>query len=288
MLRLADLPLLTDKFPANHPENLSARILRQGLAISAFASLEKYLEARVEKLVQELAASTLSSTISDQLRRFVSVDAVLGLANQLNFQGKSTQQAFVDSHLPTLAKYAEVPATYTAWGFSPKGSNVNESDVSVVLSAFCIEKPWNRMAGVAAAVGDRQVDLKTTFTNLARTRNKSAHNPAANIPTADLKSHLENTILIGVCFDFLATTITRCLRSTSDFTKLKAALANDALSYRFVDEEITGTWVEKTSDGNKVRKRYSNESDAIAGAVGRGGNPIVVVRDTQLVPLAVA
>ena len=50
MLELSKNPLLTDVFPPTDPHNIGARILRRGLAVSAFSLLEAYLEERLEEL----------------------------------------------------------------------------------------------------------------------------------------------------------------------------------------------------------------------------------------------
>lgn len=288
MLRVADDPLLTDRLPSADPHNVSARVLRLGLAIAAFASLEKYLAARMEAVAQALSASTISPTsLTSDLRAFLSVEAILGLANRLNFEDAGTKQTFADAKLAELAKYSAVPPTYVGLGFSPKGSNVAETDIAKALKAFGIEKVWDRLARIASNVGAGSVSLRNNFNNLAKTRHRSAHEPASNIPSGDLKSHIETSILVAVCFDCIAISIVRSMVSAPDYARFKAALDADVLKYRFVDREISGDWVERAADGIKIRKRSSDETTALAAAAGRPGSSIVIQRDEQGVPLAV-
>lgn len=288
MLRVVNDPLLTDRLPSADPHNVSARVLRLGLAISAFASLEKYLAARMETVAQALSASVISpSSLTSELRSFLSVEAVLGLANRLNFEDAATKQTFADAKLADLAKYSAVPPTYVGFGFSPKGANVAEADIGKALKAFGIEKPWDRLAGIASNIGAGSLSLKNNFINLAKTRHRSAHEPSSNIPSSDLKAHIETSILVAACFDCLTISIVRSMASALDYPRFKAALDADVLKYRFVDREISGDWVERAADGITIRKRSSDEAIALAAATGRRGSFIVIQRDEQGVPLAV-
>ncbi len=289
MLSLTGAGLLTDILPTSSPHNVAAKILRQGVAISAFASLEKYLEARVDAIIQRIPSSAIAgAALGDDLRYFLSGDAVIGLANRVNFAEKSARQNYIDTKLALLSQYSAVPATYTSLGFSPRGPNVSEGDVSRALSVFTVDKPWKRLGDIARDLGSTRLNLKDDFVNLSKTRHRAAHEPGSNIPTADLKTHVETTILIAACFDCMAETITRALASATNFNNFKAIVAATTLSYRFVDEEVSGTWVERTSDGTKVLKRHASEQLALSSAASRGGTAIVVARDTQSVPLAIA
>jgi hypothetical protein len=212
---------------------------------------------------------------------------VMGLANRLNFTDRASRQAYADMQLAALAQYSATPAAYTVLGFSPRGANVSDGDISTVLSAFGIEKPWQRLGKVAREVGSARLSLKDDYIGLTKTRHRSAHQPASNIPSADLKTHIETSILVAVCFDCLAHSIAQAMMTAADIYSFQASVRGNNLTYRFVDSETSGSWVEKSSDGRRARKRYADEATAIAGASGRTGSAMVIVRDTQGIPLAV-
>ena len=288
MRRIIDEPLLTDLLPSSAPHNVSSRVLRLGLAIAAFASLEKYLAARVEVMTQALSTSPISaSSLTDELRSFVSIDAILGLANRISFEDPTSKQAFADMQLAALAKYSETPPSYIGLGFSPKGSNVAETDIGRALKAFGVQKVWERLAQVSSDIGGGAISLKANFINLAKTRHRSAHEPASNIPSGDLKTHIETTVLIAACFDCISISIVRSMALATNYLGYKASLDADVLQYRFVDREISGDWVERSADGVTVRKRSVVESVALAAALARPGTAIVIQRDEQGIPLAV-
>ena len=288
MLRVVNDTLLTDRMPSADPHNVSARVLRLGLAISAFASLEMYLAARMEAVAQALSASTISpDSLTSELRAFLSVEAIIGLANRLKFEDAANKQTYADNKLAELAKYSDVPPAYVGFGFSPQGSNVGDADIEKALKAFGIEKVWERLAEIASNIGAGSVSLKNNFKNLAKTRHRSAHNAASNIPSGDLKEHIQTSILVAVCFDCITISIVRSMASALRYNQFKDALDADVLRYRFLDREISGDWVERAENGIAIRRRYSDEATALEAATSRRGSFILIQRDEQGVPLAV-
>lgn len=288
MLKLSQETLLTDTFPPNEPHNIGARILRHGLAVSAFSSLEKYIEARFEMLMADFAGAALGyANFSDELKRFVTIDAMTGLVTRIGFHEASVRQAYADQHIQRIAAYNSNPASYTAFGFSPKGSNVSAGDISKAFSACGAAKAWTKLSGIASAIGSTRVNLEMDYTNLARTRHRSAHNPASNVPTNDLKTHIEIAILIGIAIDVLILGIGRAIRTARTASDLKSKIDSLSYTYRYLDLQIDSTWVERASLSGRAIKRHPTETAAIAVAKARTSQSIVIVRDTQQVPLAI-
>ncbi len=287
MLLVSEFDLLTDRYPPNDRHNISARILRQGLAISAFASLEKYLESRTEFLVSEIPNSRITDTaMGDELREFLSVDAIRGLANRLNFSEPALRQSFADTHLASLARYSSSPAAYTALGFSPRGSNVSDADIHKVLKVFGVDKPWDKLGKIAREIGSTRISLKQDYISLSRTRHKSAHQPNTNIPSTDLRSHIEIAVLIGICFDCACRIISRAMTIAKDFGSFESLVQGTALEFRFLDLEIGGTCAERISGSMNVIRRYKDETSAISGSLLRKGHRNIVLRDIQSIPIA--
>lgn len=289
MRALAKEPLLIDVLPTHDPHNIRARILRHGLTVSAFSSLEKYLGSRFEAVVSDLPQCGLSfADFDSKLKKLLSVDAVIGLATKISLRDNSEQQAFTEEKLGQLSRYAENPANYTALGFSPKGSNVAESDVSKFLSAFGVENPWDRLGSIAQMIGASRINLRDDFLGLSKARHRSAHNPDSNVATSDLETHLENVVIIAVSVDILAVAIKKALRQLPRISELKVRMTAWPHRVRFVDEEFAGTWVERAESTSQVIKRYLSQTDAIEVARSRKKVDIVIVRDTAKIPIRAA
>lgn len=286
MIKLSKEILLTDTFPPNAPHNAGARILRRGLTVSAFAHLEAYLEGRLEELAIELSKCQLSFVdLGERLRHFLTVEAALGLANRLQFMPKGDQRPFAEAQLLRLAQHSASPPTYTAQGFSPKGSNVSSKDISVAISALGVENGWQRLSSIMSQIGATRVSLYDDYENLYKTRNHAAHNSNFNVPTSDLQTHLENITSIGIAFDVLTTALVEAHVSAVNSHMLATAIQKATWSFRFFDELVSGSWAERAKLTGKIVKVYASEAAARSGALGRTGGGFTIARDIRQVPV---
>lgn len=285
MLSLTKEPLLTDTFPPAAAHNIGARMLRHGLSVSAFALLEKYSERCFSELVSRIGASPVKYPLfGDKLKRFLTIDAVSGLSNRIHFLDGPDKQTYADHQIRLLASYSSIPAVYSALGFSPKGSNVSHEDIKTAFGAFGVQAPWDKLSGIATAVGSSRVSLSSDYQNLAKTRHSSAHDPTGNVATADLETNIETAIIIGIAIDVLASALSEAFARASTPTKLAAAITGIVHAFRFIDQQSDGTWLERVN--NRTVKRYSNELAASTGALSRRRSGIVVARDIRQVPVA--
>jgi hypothetical protein len=285
MLMLTKHPLLTDTFPPSATNNIGARVLRHGLSVSAFAMLEKHAESCLSELMSKIGASRIKyPSFTDKLKRFLTIDAVIGLSNRIQFFDATDRQGYADHQIRLLSSYTSTPAVYTALGFSPKGSNVSHKDIATAFGACGVEAPWEKLSAIATALGSSRLSLSSDFQNLAKTRHRSAHNPMGNVASADLETNVETAILIGIAIDVLASALSRAFLRESTPARLAAAISGITHEYRFIDQQPDGTWLERVN-GTSVQ-RYADESAATAGALARQKRRIVIARDIRQVPLA--
>jgi len=286
MLKISSEPLLQDRLPLTDPSNLSARILRHGLAVSAFSMLEKYVLAVFEHLlVEDVSKAHMTfADLPDNIRDFIVVDSVVGMANQLSFI-RQDRLKYVDQTLALVAQYKAAPPTYTALGFSPKGSNIGHEDIKQAFRVFGVKDAWGQMNLLAATFGGAALSLRDNFIALASARHRAAHDPVSSIPVADLQSNIRSAIVIGICCDVVAKNAGAAIRVCRN----KKNLENDVTSFsrgsRFLDQQVDGTWLERASPMHRGLKRYPDRGSGITGARARSGSPFVVVRDTTGQPL---
>ena len=288
MWDLTTQSLLTDLGPSDVSHNLSASALRRGLAVNAFALLETYLQSRFEELLAQLSNSPLSyASFSNELRALLTLNATIGLATKVGYAAKADKLAMAEGGISRIAGYAATPPVYTAFGFSPKGSNVYKDDVGTCLTALGAIKPWNQMADVASAIGSTRVDISVDFDNIARTRNQCAHNSRSSIPTIDLQTHLECVTLIGIGFDVIATSIVKEICSTTTAADLATVSSRAVRPFRFLDHQIDGTWAERATLNGRNVKAYQTEQTARSGVMTRvnSGARFHILRNTQKIPL---
>lgn len=291
MLKVSGEALLQDRLPLADPANLSARVLRLGLAVSAFAMLEKYVSAVFEHLVEKDVSNAYVgfAGLPDVIRDFIVVDAAIGMNNRLSFvKGSPDRLNYTMKTLDFVVKYKEVPPAYTALGFSPKGSNVGHEDIKQAFSTFGIKDAWGKMNELAASYGGAVLSLKQNYKALSEARHKAAHDPVSSIPVADLQSHIRSAIVIGICCDVLAKNAGAAIKACRDKKDLEKDVAAYRRASRFLDEQTDGSWLERASPAAKGTKRYPNRADGIAGATARAGTPFVVVRDQTGQPIELA
>lgn len=285
MARLTSETLLTDTLPISAPSNRSARILRHGLAVAAFSSLEHYIERRFEYFFDNLSSGQLPySEFSDELRRFLTIEAVNGLSNRTRFRAHTDRLTYSETGLNHIGAYLGGSGPYKAYGFSPKGSNVARKDIETAFKAVGVQRCWQRMGAIATAIGSSRISLADDFDQLGRTRNRSAHNPSGNVPTANLLSHIQNAILIGIAADILLSNAAGAFSRAQTQTQLTTAMQSITTSVRFLDEEPTGSWIERAFSGHPM-KRYASEAAAAAGVSARGTSNLTVVRDQQSIAI---
>ncbi|WJR67814.1 HEPN domain-containing protein [Neorhizobium sp. CSC1952] len=290
MLRATDEPLLTDQLAITSEHNTRARILRHGIAVSAFAMLERYVKNVFEHMMKELAQSSiLYNDLPDKLRRFIIVDSVAGLNNGAYFIRDEVQKInYIETHIASISLYKDNPPTYTHLGFSPTGSNVGHEDIKKGFAAFGVQDPWGKLTTLSASVGSAYLNLQDQYKTLASARNSSAHDPAGNIPTTTLQSNLTAVIALGISIDLLGHAVGKAAKLCTDKTKFDTDVNKVTPSIRFLDEQLDGKWAERASTLGKIIKRYPNRLAGTASASARTSNPAVVIRDTSGKPISLA
>lgn len=279
-------PLLTDSIVGSSQLNTRARILRNGLLVSSFSLLESYLEERLEEKIRELSSSRIGySSFSEGLRAFLTVHAITGLATKIGFADKADRLQLAEIHLLKAAGFQGAPPSYTGLGFSPRGSNISESDIKELFSSFGVRDGWARLSTLCSSLGSTRLSLRDDFRNLHRARNKAAHDSATNIATADLETYLATSLLIGMTADIVITNSVDCFLRKRTLASAEAA-ANDlsSLAIRFVDEQVGGAWSERLGQSGSTIKRYPNRESAANAARSRTKAYPIVLRNSALVP----
>lgn len=289
MKNLLSEPALTDQGPSEETHNTGAKLLRHGLCISAFALLEKHLSQLFDDFMNVGAASQFSyADMPEKLKKFFTVDAVTGLVNKLDFLDKQDRRQFVETHLQRISSFASEPAVYTAFGFSPKGSNVGHEDIKQAFKALGASDPWGKLTAVTAGIGAARLDLCSDYKNLALSRHASAHNPTSNVPTNDLRTHIETATLVGVACSALLNEIAAAFAQSQNADALEQAIESLEFRFRFLDEQNNGSWLERISNNGNGIKSYDNSAAAITGAKQRQNPRTIVLRNVSGIPIGTA
>jgi RiboL-PSP-HEPN len=283
---LSNDSLLIDIFPPSAVHNMRATILRNGLVVSAFSLLESYLQDRIDENIAKMNTAQMGyAVLGEKLRRLLSLDAILGLGNRINFIDRSDRLTFAEANISKLTGNGASPIGYTGLGFSPKGSNISSDDLHNLLTAFEVQNPWQSLARIVSNMGATRVNLQNDFINLIRSRNKAAHETTTNTATADLRTHLDTALLVGMSIDILLTNAVGAFVKEQTLVAA-ASIANlPPLNCRFLDQDANDEWREKVGISGRTIKRYRDKSAAKTGALARAGDALVVVRDLRSIPI---
>lgn len=286
MLELTDQELLQDKFPHSLPHNTGARVLRVGVAVSAFSLLESYVKAIFKELTEVLSTSVMRyRDFPDSLRKFIVIDAVSGLTNSASFiKDVSLKMNHIESEILNISAFDSAPPVYTSHGFSPRGSNVGAEDIKSALSAFGLSDGWGKLNGIASLIGATSVDLRNDYSTIAEARHKSAHT-AANIPTNDLKNNINAAAKIGICLDILCMRLAHTIQRSPNARQLAADITAMSYSARFLDLSLDGKWHELSLSGRRTIKKYADKNTALSVMAARRSVDPIIVRNASLTPL---
>lgn len=286
MRTLSKEHIFLDKFPPAAHINIPAQILRRGLAVSAFSLLERFIEKRFGELFIQLSKTSISfHNFSDRMQEFLTIEALQGLNNRVKFLEKPDKQPYVVSKIKTIAGHDNNPPTYTALGFSPKGSNVSGDDLAGALRAIGIEKPWKLMNGVTNDIGISRLSLKDDFSAVAKRRHKSAHDSSFILPYQDLEDLLDGIIALGISFDVIITAAIESYMKAQNYGNLERKLSGLNFSYRFIDEQSDGSWKERSFPMMKTIKRYKTEDEAVSYVENRKVKKFNIIRDQSGIPI---
>lgn len=287
MRDLAREPMFVDKLPLKATHNGRARILRSGLVVSGFSTLETFLEDRIEEIVGRLRKATISYVnFEPPLRRLLTLSAVQGIVTKASFLEESYRLPFAEREIPRLAKFAKVPPTFTSLGFSSRGSNISKDHVAEFFKAFGVPNSWAALGQIPAHLGTARLSLSDDFENFARDRNRAAHDSEANIPSANLETHLETAILAAISVDVAATHVVDTYVTATTIAAAKAACVLFPAAFRFIDENVAAPkWTEKLASG--IVAQHTTLQVAKSAAAKRTPSLPIVVRDGRLFPVEV-
>jgi hypothetical protein len=246
--------------------------------------LKKFNEAQSQLVVQTADLSYV--TFGDSLRNFLTLDAVTGLNTRMNFADKPDRLAFAEVGILRAAAFQSVPPKYTGLGFSPRGSNILPSDIKSLLSAFGIRDGWGFLSRLCNNLGASRLSLHDDFQNFFRARNKAAHDSATNVASGDLETHLGTALLTGMSVDIALTRAIDSFVKERSITAAEGAANNISALFRFVDEQLSGSFLERIGLTGHTIKKYSDRASATNEVASRKKALLIVFRDTSSVPTA--
>ena len=283
-------PLLVDGVLTNTIHNGRARLLRNGLMVAAFNSLEDFLRQRSAELLSFVSRTSLRF---DDLPRALMLAATLEAMKAAHVRAKLSM-AQGDDPFPILqltaaeiASTASGPLSLSRFALGYSGSNVSADEVSTMLAAFHVGDVWNELTALSSRVGLGAVPLKDPFSQGSRLRNAAAHEPDANVQPTDLQSFCQQATAIALGFDLLGSRAARLLHdSTTPYGQRSKDKLASQLEIIFVEHR--GKQYACIKEGARRALRLLDDRETAwrtAISAARPGRLPVVERDRAVTPV---
>jgi hypothetical protein len=236
-------PALVDLAANRRNHNSKAGILRNGLTVVAFATLEHFIRQRSAELIRHLSDyGPRFSRMSDNFRQELTSGVMEAVRFQAGIAGRQGEDvpSFIVRELKCFANYSEFPTGFTGRHFGSGKANLGHEDIRKLLRLFEVTNGWQHVQRCSQRIGTPLLAPEAQYLVAAQRRHKAAHDPAPSVTSNDLAAFVEQSLVLGCCFDIVATHGVRTLaqRLQPDRTVLQF---NDAhVLLRFIDGTDTG------------------------------------------------
>lgn len=259
--------------PAHEVEwNERARLLKIGIALSVFTSLEDFVKRRlIEVLLKLNTISPKSKAIPSKLLDALTVEAVKTVAGRINHAERfkiGDVRAFAMDQAKKIASLADNLIIPSEMALTDNNSNISWALIEGALLSFGVKNPGSVMGGVAQRIAGGIFAPKDHFEKATELRHQVAHEPWFDMPVGDMTTHLSTGAMLCCSFDLvLSTAVARIVQGTHLIQP--SSTANKDVALIFV-EKAGGKWRHK-SEGAKKGKVAADEDLAFEAARNAGG-----------------
>lgn len=195
---------LVDRAPTEVAHNLRAAMLRQGLAVLTFSTLESFVRDRAGEILRSFNPAVVSfSSLSPALQKATTVEALEGLRFRLRLQQPADKISWLLANIKSVAHADTDIGNLSPLAFGQNNSNLVQADIANILSAFGVGTPWDQMTGLAARVGLSLPSCVVEFEAIRKRRHAAAHALSTSVLHADLLSSIRAAMAICLTFDLL-------------------------------------------------------------------------------------
>ena len=195
---------VANKSLLDRSHNDVARMLRNGLAVVGFASLEDFIKSRTSEILNEIGRTGVPfRSLPEKLQYAATFESVSALSYQMKIRDKAERVLYIQEHAAKISSTSQPVYEITPHAFGYDQANVNADNIKSILNSFQIENPWLEMTKLAGRIGLIGLPLEETFKAAASRRNKAAHVAHHDTPQTDLEQYTREAYAIAITFDAL-------------------------------------------------------------------------------------
>ncbi|MBB3184170.1 hypothetical protein FHR95_001731 [Halomonas fontilapidosi] len=244
--------------------NAIARMLRNGLAVVSFASLEDYIKKRSSEAMAEISRCTILFTeLPEKLQKAATYEVLSALNYQLGLLDKDDKPAYVQEHALKIASTATPNFELSAHTFGYSQANISNTVVGSILKSFNVEDPWRQMSLMSSDLGlTAALSLSEIFGSASLRRHRAAHVAGADTPPTDIKQFVKEAFAIAITFDaLLSKAIQKLIENDDDFVRNGQKVDASSVKFRTI-KFVDGRWKEYIGNSRRAF-RTSNELDVL-------------------------
>lgn len=185
--------------------NEIAKLLRNGLAVVGFVTLEDFIKTRTSEIVSLIGAIGINFTdLPDKIQKAATVEALSAMQFQLRrIDNPSDKMIDIQAQAEKIASTANSNYEITPYAFMHNQSNISTDTVKQVLKCFNVIDPWKQMSELSSRLNLAALPLSNSYKNAADRRHKAAHDPTADTPQTDIMDFVKEAFSIAVTYDGL-------------------------------------------------------------------------------------
>lgn len=250
--------------------NQIAKLLRNGLAVVGFASLEDFIKKRASEILSEIGNTTVNfDQLPNKLRHAVTFGCLSSLRYQMSFRINTPEDkvTFIQEQASKIASTASTPYNLTEYAFGYEKPNISSEDVADILRAFGFNDPWEKMTNLASKMGLIGLPLKNSFENAAKRRHQAAHIAHTDTPQVDLEQFVKEALSIAVSYDCLLTYALNLINKSDIGYLSDTKIINSLDIYLRYLKYDNGTWIEIREKSKRPYRRSNNLNLLINDAI---------------------
>lgn len=247
---------------ADVEHNSVARMLRNGLAVVGFATLEDFVKKRTSEAMVEISGCSIPfSELPEKLQYAATFEILSALNHQLGLIPKNQITGYADKIDYIQEQALNISSTATSnymisnHTFAHSTSNVNKKVIGEILKSLQVDDPWRQMTTICAQLGLGTYPLVQQYENAAKRRHKAAHVASADTPSNDISQFVKDAFAIAIGFDAL---ISKSIQKYRENASIHTSnITSSSISIRTVRYQDS-TWKEYT---NQSRRAYRTSRD---------------------------
>jgi len=261
--------LLVSILPHTDPHNTKARILRNGLAITAFVILEDFLKTRIGEIFEGIKFHSVPfASLYDEIKVATTLNAIDSIKSRAIYLKRSGKDwlTFIQQETHKISSTSTSRYRLSNYSLGWDKSNVRSDDISLWLKILRIEGGWQTIQKITSKAEVTLVSPESIYQAAIERRHSAAHDPASDALYTDLTQFTNDAKAISLAFDTLVTKVlTEINKPNLLLLSGNKKISDSDIDFRFIINDGI-YWREYKNTSRRALKRSKSLNLAIKEA----------------------